>query len=428
MDALPCDDAERFSLECDRLPWDRTLLNDMLLPLREIRIRTADGRPADSLVCALREDGSCRNVFIAHAGPAVHGVPDSPESYRITLNGLWTVSLWDTRTGGVSAMEAEYTESATVLTWDCFAQDSLLLRLTPADHAVCRPAVNRAAAGSSSAIRMAGEIRLGRDPRTERMLPPPGEILRHEDNVLVLDTAEWRTDEDPWEETEEMLRIGVMAKEKLGISTATATGAQPWVLPPEEPAHTLSLRITFRAETALDEARLALEDAETSRVLFNGRPLDTEQDGFFTDEAIACFRTGPVPAGLNTVEITKPLAASTCTENLFLLGDFGVRVSGAETAVIPAPHTLSYGDWTVQGLPFYSGPLTYRWRLEGGERLRLRLGLFSAPCVTVELDGRRIANLSLSPLKRISGCFRRESISSISPSIRAGSTLSAPST
>ena len=101
--------------------------------------------------------------------------------------------------------------------------------------------------------------------------------------------------------------------------------------------------------------------------------------------------------GLNTVEITKPITASTCTENLFLLGDFGVRVAGTETAVVPPPRSLAYGDWTQQGLPFYSGPLTYRYHIRGGERLRLRLGLFSAPCVTADLDGKRIANLSLSP-------------------------------
>ena len=131
--------------------------------------------------------------------------------------------------------------------------------------------------------------------------------------------------------------------------------------------------------------------------MFNGAPLCSEQDGFFTDESIRCFPTGPVPAGMNTVEITRPLTAAACVENLFLLGDFGVRVTGTETCVIPAPRTLAFGDWTTQGLPFFSGPLTYRWRLAGGEHLRLRLGLFSAPCVTAELDGKRIANLSLSP-------------------------------
>ena len=82
---------------------------------------------------------------------------------------------------------------------------------------------------------------------------------------------------------------------------------------------------------------------------------------------------------------------------MFLLGDFGVRVCGSQAVLIPAPRTLQFGDWTTQGFPFYSGPMTYRFRLQGGRRLRLRLGRFSAPCVTADLDGKRIANLSLAP-------------------------------
>ncbi|MBR6165933.1 MAG: hypothetical protein IKQ45_08420 [Clostridia bacterium] len=397
IDALPSADAERFSERCERLPWDRVRLNESLLPLREIRIETERGRPAENLLCAVREDGGCRNVFIVHADPAVHGVPDTQECFRIRLTGLWSAELWDTRTGGTEPLAAEYGENATELAWRCWAQDSLLLRLSPAKPDVRTSEKKESALNGSYGIRMAEELRPAREPRTERMLPPPDEILRGEDNVLLLDTAAWRTDSDPWEEPEDMLRIGVAAREKLGISTAAVSGAQPWVLPAETPEHMLSLRITFRAETALPAARLALEDADISRVLFNGVPLVAKQDGYFADESIRCFPTGPVPAGLNTVEITRPLTASSCTENLFLLGDFGVRVSGSETVVVPAPRTLAFGDWTVQGLPFYSGPLTYRFRLKGGERLRLRLGLFSAPCVTADLDGKRIANLSLSP-------------------------------
>ena len=215
--------------------------------------------------------------------------------------------------------------------------------------------------------------------------------------MLVLDTAKWRTNDGSWQETEDMLRIGVAAKETLGISTAAVSGAQPWVLPPEKPEHTLSLRVSFRSEIDLPSARLALEDADISEVFFNGEPIEKKQDGFFTDESIACFRVGPVHKGLNTVEVTKPIVASTCTENLFLLGDFGVGVTGAEAVIIPAPRSLGYGDWTRQGLPFYSGKLTYRYHIRGGENLRLRLGLFSAPCVTAELDGKRVANLSLAP-------------------------------
>ena len=397
VDALPCADAERFSLRCECLPWDRVRLNESLQPLREVSILTDRGRPADGLLCAIRADGSCRNVFIVHGRPAVHGVPDQPEDYRISLKGLWTVEKWDTQTGEIIPLASEYGEQDTFLSWHCWGQDSLLLRLSPAEAGRNRTGARSATLNGSYGIRMTEELRLAVEPRTERMLPPPDEIIRGEDNVLVLDTAAWRTDNGPWEEPEEMLRIGVAAKEMLGISTAVVSGAQPWTLPAEKPEHTLSLRMAFRTETELPAARLALEDADISRVLFNGKPLSSEQDGFFADEAIRCFPVGPVPAGINTVELTKPLTASTCTENLFLLGDFGVRVCGTETAVLPAPRTLAYGDWTTQGLPFYSGPLTYRYRLAEGERLRLRLGLFSAPCVTADLDGKRIANLSLAP-------------------------------
>ena len=397
IDALPCADAQLFSTRCELLSWDRVQLNESLRPLRVIRILTERGRSANSLLCSLREDGDSRSVFIVHSKPAVHGIPDVPEEYRIILTGLWTVENWDTRTGDVLPLEAEYEAGATILAWRCWGQDSLLLRLSPLKADASRVGAHSAALNGTYGIRMTEELDLSLDPRAERILPPPDEIIRVEDNVLVLDTAAWRTDNDSWAEAEDMLRVGVAAKEKLGISTAAVSGAQPWILPKEKAVHTLSLRVTFRSEIALPSARLALEDADISSVLFNGKPLCMEQDGFFTDESIRCFPTGPVPAGVSIIEITKPLTASTCTENLFLLGDFGVRVSGSETVIIPAPRTLAYGDWAIQGLPFYSGPLTYRYRLAGGERLRLRLGLFSAPCVTAELDGNRLANLSLSP-------------------------------
>ena len=397
VDALPSREAEDFSRTCTCLPWDLEALSESLRSVREVRILDWRGLPSRNLLCAVRRDGECRNVFITHVMPAPRGRPDQQETYRVELAGLWRVSVCDTMSGEIRPLQAQYTEDQTVLTWNCYAQDSLLLRLSPADGQQQKAGREKAALRGSYGIRMAEEMSLTLDPAMERMLPPPKEILLGEDNVLVLDNAQWRTDRDPWQETEEMLRIGVAAKEKLGISVAAVSGAQPWSLPPEKEEHTLSLCITFRSEVAFPSLRLALEDAEMTKVRVNGEPLSSRQEGYFTDESIACFRTGPIHEGLNTVELVKPISASVCTENLFLLGPFGVRVTGTDCVLTPRPQTLAYGDWTGQGLPFYSGPLTYRYRIQGGERLRLRLGRFSAPCVTAQLDGKRIANLSLSP-------------------------------
>ena len=397
VDALPSEAARLFAEECEILPWDRDLLNQSLAAKREIRILTKRGAPAEGLLCAMRADGNCRNVFVAHAKPANRNAPDSSEEYLLEIKGCWDAAVYDTMSGEIRPYTAEHAPGRTILTWTCWGQDSLMLRLSPAVSASASASMRETSLNGSYGIRMAEDFSLLTEPSSEIFLPPPEEIIPSEDNVLLLDTAQWRTDSGPWQDEEDMLRIGVAAKEKLGISTASVSGAQPWMLPPEKAEHTLSLRIAFHSEIELFSARLALEDADQSEILFNGTPVDRTPAGFFADESIACFRVGPVHTGVNTVEINKPITASVSVENAFLLGAFGAAVTGADKRIIPAPRTLAYGDWTVQGFPFYSGALTYRYHLHGGRKLRLRLGRFSAPCVTADLDGKRIANLSLSP-------------------------------
>jgi hypothetical protein len=46
-------------------------------------------------------------------------------------------------------------------------------------------------------------------------------------------------------------------------------------------------------------------------------------------------------------------------EMLYLLGDFGVELDGARVSITDTPRSLALGDWTVQGLPFYSGSVCY---------------------------------------------------------------------
>ena len=84
-------------------------------------------------------------------------------------------------------------------------------------------------------------------------------------------------------------------------------------------------------------------------------------------------------------------------ENIFVLGDFGTRVE-KDQAVITAPiRTLDVGDWTKQGLAFYGGKLTLSYKIKGGRQLKVKLDKFRAPCIIVKLDGKYVANISLTP-------------------------------
>ena len=84
-------------------------------------------------------------------------------------------------------------------------------------------------------------------------------------------------------------------------------------------------------------------------------------------------------------------------ENYFLLGDFGVDVKGSKVKIIEKPKTIYFGNWVNQGIPFYGGALTYRTKINGGAKTMVAFDLLSAPEVTVELDDKRISNVSLAP-------------------------------
>ena len=112
----------------------RSRLNESLEDLRDIRIRTLRGRPANCMLCAMRDDGEGRNVLIVRGQPAKHGTPDKMETYFISLTGRWKVELWDTLTGEIRLLKTEYGENRTDFTWNCFGQDSLLLRLEAAGN------------------------------------------------------------------------------------------------------------------------------------------------------------------------------------------------------------------------------------------------------------------------------------------------------
>ena len=88
-----------------------------------------------------------------------------------------------------------------------------------------------------------------------------------------------------------------------GLSADPVNGAQPWILPQEKPAHTLSVLCRFRSEADLPALTLALEDAECSELLLDGRPVPVRPDGCFVDSALSRVPLGPVSAGEHTLEI-----------------------------------------------------------------------------------------------------------------------------
>ena len=104
------------------------------------------------------------------------------------------------------------------------------------------------------------------------------------------------------------------------------------------------------------------------------------------------------------MEFVIPYTPRTNIEWCYLLGDFGVRLNGRYARLIEPVRELAPDDWTRQGLPFYTGNLTYHYHIsvEAGS-FALRIPNFSGAMVSVRLDGRTCPGIAFEPYESCLG-------------------------
>lgn len=374
VDAQPSTRAIAFAQECVCLPYTQSALVNALADRRDLDIRLADGAPADALLYQMRDDGQERMLFICNTDRQT-ARPD----VEIRLNGAWSVTQLDALTGAIEPVEVAQKAAMTVFTWTFEAHGSLLLRLSPATEPI------------TSLVDTLRLVNIARPTYTEiGLLRDPVPVTLSEPNVLLLDMAEYRLDDEAWQPTEEILRLDNGLRTRLGYPLRMEALAQPWTygaLPP--PTHRLSLRFQFETTVTLTDAQLAVEDAAHVSLMLDDHPIPNAVTGWFVDEAIGTIRLPVIEPGVHHLVVTLPFGAHTHPEACYLLGDFGVTLHGRHCQLVSPVRELAFGDWTRQGLPFYAGNVTYQcaFNLESAvPELRLEVAHFKAALLTVALD------------------------------------------
>ncbi len=160
---------------------------------------------------------------------------------------------------------------------------------------------------------------------------------------------------------------------------------------------TLTLRFTFDSKTALQGARLALEDAGDAQVTLNGEAA-ADVDGFYVDKCIGCRRLPQIVPGCNTLTVRMPYGKTRNVEACYLLGAFGVNVQGSRASLCPAPQRIAFGDVTRQGYPFYGGNLTYHLEADlAPGRYELTASLYRGHLLRAAVDGKDAGIIAFSP-------------------------------
>lgn len=397
----------QLSEKCRLVPMDRMEVLKQLERYREIEIRRPDGKQADQFLYQMRQEGRERWIFIANGKKPKNKDLSDRINYHIRIKGEWKLVICDTLTGELYSCECERQDGWTYFSHILDLQDSLLLRLHPVDadlrslygnslrETKWRKAVqNDVKDDSQAGVYAAGFVR-----QSKTGCIRPGTFSLEEDNACLLDQCEYRIDDEEWQEQDEILQIDNKLRERFAYPKRMEAWPQPWVQKSSaREAHTVSLRFLVKSEIFCEKVWLALEHVQDAVVIWNGEEVSKKICGWYVDESIKKIELGSVQAGDNSLVVTYPWGERTNLEWMYILGNFGVKVAGRYAEITAMPETLYFGDYTVQGLPFYTGNVRYTVSFEVPEgNYGLQASYFRAPLLKVSVDDGEWKQIAYAP-------------------------------
>ncbi len=378
VDAVPSERAKRLASRARRVEFTQSQILTALADCREIEVLSGDGSHPASLLHQIRDIGSTRHLFVCHTDRK-WGLG----TVMVRIRGNWCVEKMDTATGEISGLAARHENGWTELDWACPAHGHLLIRLTPG--------IRTEKIGTATAETIQGH---------GIYLAGPVPVTLSEPNALLLDQAEWRLDGGDWQPREEILRLDDCVRDALGLKRRGGQMAQPWTEPEDDTVlGCLELRFRITCEAAVPSPQLAIEQPEWIALEVDGASVPVVETGWWVDECLRTLKLPSLAVGKHELLVRVKYRKKTNVEWCYLLGDFGVRVAGRD-AVITAPvRQLAFGDWTCQGLPFYTGNLTYHCTFDSAAAadMELRVPHFSGAMLDACLDDGDTADIAFAP-------------------------------
>lgn len=396
VDALKSERAKDLYAKCRRIGFSQSALVKALEGCREVEIRQGNGSLSDRTLYQLREDGDCRWLFAVNGRYMISEDVPLSEVTTFRLKGLWNVEEYDTMTGEIRPVLVKWEDGKTVFVRTMYEHSSILVKLSPVRDAACE----------KTAAVCAGEELLGAAEdaslagREGIHLPSPMGYRLSEPNVLLLDIASWKLDDGEWQEEEEILRLDNECRRICGYPMRMEAFAQPWTEKKAGKAeHELQIRYKICSDVAVKDACLALEESRTTEIFLNGEKVIKNDTGYYVDECIRKIALPEIPQGENELILVLPYNRKSNVEWAYLLGTFGVEVTGRETKLTGLPAKIAYGDYTRQGLPFYAGNVAYEVLIdvaESGEYV-LAAEKYRAALLKVQVDGKDAGRIAFSP-------------------------------
>ncbi len=221
-----------------------------------------------------------------------------------------------------------------------------------------------------------------------------GEYILDEDNVCVLDFAKVSINGGINTEEKEILKADRYVREQFGLPYRGGEMLQPWFVGQKELISKGKVKLAFEFFIEVlpsEKVKLVLERPDVmSEIKCNDSTLTYQKNDFYWVDI--CYKMIEIPTkmlciGANTIEISLDYTENTNLEAMFLLGNFGVKLDGDKKTLAKMPSKLKLGDIVPQGLPFYSGKITYICELADSEKTTIKFKNLGTACIKVDGNG-----------------------------------------
>lgn len=116
------------------------------------------------------------------------------------------------------------------------------------------------------------------------------------------------------------------------------------------------------------------------------------------DEKIQKISLGKLISGTNILELRLVFGEDTDLEPVYLLGNFGTRVTGKKAIVTPKPEKIAFGSIVGQNLDFYSGNLSYCLDIDCPEgKLKIEANKYRGALIGIYIDDKRMGSIIFPP-------------------------------
>ena len=304
-----------------------------------------------------------------------------------------SVQRWDAQSGAVETYPADAADGKLRVKFDLPPGGSLLLALRPESGAA--PVAPAAAQAAPQPVPGVG----------------PTRIVRAADNVLTLDycdlTINGTTEKDIY-----------FYDAQLKTFRANGLDRNPWdsavqyktnILDKDHFSQDSGFEATFRFRIAepLPKAPLSVvvERPPLFEVFINGKKAAPRDGAWWLDKAFGVFPIDNAVAGENAVMIkSEPFTIHSELEPVFLLGDFAVRGEAMGFSAASA-RPLTFGPWSGQGMPMFSGKVNYTKTIEAsaealkGGRYTVALGSWLGAAAEVLVNGKKAGLIAFAPFE-----------------------------